>query len=351
MANWYCTREQVKRAGNIHGADKDAIIDRLIESAGRELDLLLRRRFIPETATRLYRWPDRNGSGYTLWLDQDLLSITTLQSKAQNATPTTIVAADYFLAPHPLGAPYNRIEIDLSSSAAFEAGDTPQRSISVNGSWGYGNATRTAGTVPSGLSSSPSATILVCSNAALIGVGEALLIETEQLFVSDRAFDNLGIILLNGALTADMNNVSVVVDAGHGLVAGETIKVESEEMYIGYVNSNTLTVIRGYNGTVLASHADNTAVQVNRTLTVERGVNGTTVAAHAAVTAINKYQPPFDVESHCVAEVLAAFAQEQAHFGRTVGMGEGAREFSSRDLAGRRKELVGRYQRLRVAGI
>ena len=42
MANLYCTREAVKRAGNIHGANYDAQIDRLIEDASRSLDLLTR---------------------------------------------------------------------------------------------------------------------------------------------------------------------------------------------------------------------------------------------------------------------------------------------------------------------
>jgi len=351
MANWYCTREQVKRAGAIHGADKDAQLDRLIEAASRDFDKATRRRYIPETATKLYRWPNRHGSGYTLWLSHDLLSVITLQTKAQDSSPTTIAAADYFLEPQQHGPPYNRIEIDLSSSAAFEAGDTPQRSISVNGSWGYSNTTKSAGTVSSGLAASASATSMVCSNAALIGVGEALLIESEQLFVSDRSYANLATILIDGALTADMSNVSVTVDAGHGINAGETIKVDSEEMYVSFVSGNVLTVIRAYNGSVLAAHSDNTAVQINRTLTVERGVNGTTAATHANATAISKYQPPFDVVSHIVAEVLAAFAQEEAHWGRTVGSGEGVVEFSTRSLAARRESLVKRYQRPREAAI
>ena len=352
MANLYCTREAVKRAGNIHGANYDAQIDRLIEDASRSLDLLTRRRFIPETATKLYRWPQRNGGSYVLWLSHDLLSLTTLQSKAQDATPTTIAAADYFLEPQEYGPPYNRIEIDLSSTAAFEPGDTPQRSISVLGSWGYTNATKTAGTVSSGLASSASAVTFVCSNGALIGVGDTLLIESEQLFVSGRAFAALGTILLNdAAVTADMSNVSITVDASHGINQGETIKVDSEEIYVSSVVGNVLSVIRAYNGTVLAAHANDTAVQVERTLTVERGVNGTTAATHADATAVSKYAPPLPIVTLCIGEVLAAYAQEVGHWGRTVGAGEGAAEFSTRALAARRKEVAALYKRGRLGAI
>ena len=144
MPNWYTSRESVKRAGTIWGPDQDARIDRHIEAATVAIERRLHRIFIPKTQTRLYRWPRYNSSAFVLWLDFDLISLTTLQTKAQDTTPTTIAAADYFLEPANFGPPYDRIEIDLSSSAALESGDTPQRSISVLGAWGYGNATRTA---------------------------------------------------------------------------------------------------------------------------------------------------------------------------------------------------------------
>ena len=166
MSNWYATREAVKRAGKINGVLSDVQIDRIIESVSRQLDLSTRRFFLPRTETRLYRWPPAQTSLLTvLWLDQDLLSVTTLKSEAQNATPTTISSSDFFLEPNNQGPPYDRIEIDLSSTAAYQSGDTPQRSISVAGSWGYTNSTRSGGTVASGLDSDSTATTMVCSNA------------------------------------------------------------------------------------------------------------------------------------------------------------------------------------------
>lgn len=352
MTNHYATREQVKRAVSINGADKDPIIDRLIESVSRSIESCTKRFFIPETQTRTYRWPNLiYGHILTLWLDGDLISVTTLQIRAQDSSPTTIPASDFYLEPANHAPPFDRIEIDLSSGSAFESGDTPQRSVSVEGEWGYSDNTAPAGTVSSGLDSDSGATTMVCSNAALIGVGDTLLIESERMFVSDRAFANLASILLNGALTADQTNDTVTVDASHGIQANEVIKVDSEDMYVKAVNGNDLTVIRAYNGSLLAAHADNTQAQINRTLTIERGVNGSTAATHADSTAISKYEVPFDINELCVAEVIAAYSQEQSGWGREIGQGEGQREHNEKALGRLRKEVIGNYKRMRMAAI
>lgn len=347
MSNWLCSLEAVKRTGNINGADKDAQVGRAIEAASRLIEKETRRYFIPRTETRYYRWPPKqSGRSYVLWLDQDLLSVTTLQTKSQDASPETISASDYFLEPANAGR-YNSIEIDLSSNAAFEAGDTTQRSISVNGSWGYSNDTRSAGTVASGLASSSSATTLVCSDESLIGVGNTLLIESEQVFVTAKSAVALDSIQTDGALTADMSNVTVGVDAGHGLKASEVIQVDSEKMFIESITGNNLTVIRAYDGSVLAAHNDNSDVYTFRSLTIERGKNGTTAVTHDDDTAISVYEPAWEISEHCLAEALARVAQNQAMWGRTVGTGEGAVEFRSGDLAKRRKEVIDYYQRTR----
>lgn len=355
MANYgnYCTREDLKRAASWSGTDKHVQIDRLADAASRGIDLATRRWFFPRTQTRLFRWPSyQQPQSAVLWLDADLLSVTTLQTKAQDSSPTTIVAADYFLEPNNYGPPYDRIEIDLSSSAAFESGQTSQRSISVLGSWGYGNATRTGGTVASGLASDAAAVSMVCSDASLIGVGSVLLIETEQVFVSDRAFAALGSILVNdAAITAAVDDNSITVDGSHGIVAGEVIRIDSEEMLVLGVATNVLTVVRAYNGTILAAHSDDTAVHINRTLTIVRGVNGTTAAVHANATVVSVYVPPVDVRTWCIAEAISLYNQEGAGWGRVVGSGDGAVEMSGRQLAELRRQMTGRYLRVRSAAI
>ena len=347
MANWYCSREAVKRAVGINGTSRNPMVDRIIEARSRYIDRETRRIFIPKTQTRLYRWPPRQpSSAYVLWLDFDLISVTTLRAKAQDSSPTTIVAADYFLEPANYGPPYDRIEIDESSTAAFEAGDTTQRSISVLGSWGYGNDTRSVGTIDDAGGITATETTLIISDASLIDVGDTLLVESEQIFVSDRIFAARGTILLNmaGNLASDRATVAVTVDATHGIKAGEVIRIDSELMYVESVATNVLTVVRAYDGSVLASHNDDTAIHVNRTLTIERAINGTTGATHADAVAISKYEPAFDITQWCIAEAISTYQQEQSSWGRSVGQGDGAVEFRGTDLAAMRKSMVDRYR-------
>lgn len=353
MPNLYVSREAVKLEAGINGIDENRKIDRIIEAVSRRFDRETRRFFIPRTETRLYRWPAREtGFAYVLWLDQDLISVTTLQSEAQNTSPTTIAATDYFTEPNNAGPPYNRIEIDQSSTAAFQAGDTPQRSISVLGSWGFSADTRSVGTVASGLDSSASATSMVVSDAAQIDVGDTLLVEAEQIYVSERSNAALtGSILIDGALTATKSQVSVTVDTSHGLNDGEIILVDSERMYVESSTATVLTVVRSYDGSVLAAHNDDTAVQVYRTLTIERGVNGSTAATHADATAISKYEPTFDVAQAVLAASVFDYQQGRGGWTNTTGQGAGAQPSTSRELAALWKATVDHYRLPRSATI
>lgn len=352
MANWYTSREKLKRAGQINGAEKDAIVARHIESSSRQIDRWTRRFFIPRDETRLYRWPTNRNRGTVLILDQDLISVSTLQSEAQNSSPTTIAASDYFLEPENVNPPYDRIEIDLSSTATFSSGDTPQRSISVAGSWGFSADTRSVGTVVGAGLGTTTATSFVCSDSSLIDVGDTLLIESEQIFVSARSFAALGSILVDDAsVTANPADDTITVDSSHGIVAGEVIRLDSEIMFVEAASTNDLIVTRQFDGTLLAAHANNTPVHTNRTLTIERGLNGTTAATHADTTAISKYEPEFDISNWCLGIALASIHQEQAGWGRSVGTGDGAAEFRSLDLATLTKMNTKLYKRLRMAAV
>jgi len=358
MANWYTSRERFKTAISLNGSQYNTAVERVIEASSRDIDRWTRRHFIPKTQTRLYRWPQpRPGRASWLWLDQDLLSVSTLQTQAQNTSPTTISSSDYFLEPNNPESDgntrYNRIEIDLSSTASFEAGDTPQRSISVAGSWGWGNTTKSSGTVDDSGGISSSDTALIVSDASKIEVGDTLLIDSEQIFVADRSFAAKGSILLDmgSDLGATNATVTVTLDSSHGIVAGEIIRLDSEQMYVVSVSTNDLTVIRAWDGSVLASHSNNVAIHVNRTLTIERGVNGTTAASHSDSASISKYEPESDIARWCLAESIATYHQEHSGWGRSVGTGDGATELDGRDLGQLRKSMVAYYRKVREAVI
>jgi hypothetical protein len=353
MPNQYVGRGAFKRAVGIKGSLNDDAIDLLIQGITADIEQDSRRIFIPKTQTRLYRWPSlQGGRAATLWLDFDLISVTTLQGKAQDSSPTTIT--NYFLEPANYGPPYDRVEIDLSSSDAFESGNTPQRSISIAGSWGYKATTRTAGAVASGLASDAAATGMVVSQAArpLIDVGDTLLIESEQVQVTaiaSAAEPNND--LLNGALTASVTNNLVTVDTGTRYTVGEDILVDAEKMHIESISGNILSVDRQHDGTTLASHLDNAPVSVYRTCTITRAQNGTTAATHANSTAMSAYEVPADIYALTIAMASAQHAQQGAAWGRTVGTEAGERAFTGAGLQALQERTLAKYRRYREAAV
>jgi len=207
-----------------------------------------------------------------------------------------------------------------------------------------------------GISSSDTA--LIVSDASTIDVGDTLLIDSEQIFVADRAFAARGSILLNmgSNLAATNATVTVTLDGSHGIVAGEIIRLDSEQMYVVSVSTNDLTVIRAWDGSVLAAHNDDVACHVNRTLTIERGLNGTTAASHSDSASITRYLPDADVVRWCLAEALSTYHQEHAGWARTTsgtgfvtgGTYEG-RELEGVSMSQLRTSMVGYYRRAREA--
>jgi len=341
---WYISREATKAAVGLAGADLDSLIDSYIEAASEDIEAFLGRRFIPETATKLFRWPPRVGGGYVLQLDDlDLIAVTTLKAAAQDASPITIVAADYFLEPVNSGPPYTRIEIDLSSVAAFESGDTPQRSISVAGRWGYGEDTKAAGALAE--ADDGAETALDVTDSSLIGVGDTILIGAEALFVSAKALLDTTANTA-GALIAGKAETTVPVNTGTLVKQGEIITIDSERMLVESISGNNLTVQRAYDGSVLATHANPSDVYAPRTLAVVRAVNGTTVAAHDTATAISKYAPPADIAEYCRAVASAHHQQGRSGWTGVIGSEGGAIETKMFGLWSMKQALKEKYGRV-----
>lgn len=77
---------------------------------------------------------------------------------------------------------------------------------------------------------------------------------------------------LNGSVNASQTNF--VVDNGSYFHAGHVLEVESEQVIVDSVSTNTLTVIRAQGGTTAATHADNTVVTI-RSIAQKTGANYT----------------------------------------------------------------------------
>lgn len=332
MGVWYCTREDVKSAlDSKETARNYAQIDRAIEAASRATEGFLHRTFAPVLATRYFDWPNQQyARAWRLWLDEnELISATTLSSGG-----TTISASDYFLEPVNSGPPYDRIEIDIDSSAAFATGGTHQRAVAVTGLWGYTADETSVGTTAEALDSSETGVDVDGATAALVGVGSVLKVDSERMLVTERSTLTSGQ-TLQSDMTAVDNNVTVAVTNGAAFAVGETILLDSERMLIVDIAGNSLTVKRGWDGSTLATHSGST-IYGYRTLTVTRGALGTTAAAHNSGATVYRWDTPGPVRELVMAEAVNNLLQARSGYARTAGSGDNEAEAKVLGLEGLR---------------
>lgn len=267
----YCGVTTFKTAANIQTTQFDELILEHLLAASREIDRLTQRRYFPVTATNSYRWPPFHvAASWEIWTEDDLLSVSSITASTSGINATPVAITHYFLEPQQHGPPYNRVEVDLSSSDVFTAGTTPQRSVAITGQWGYCANTVPVGTLAAPIGSTDTTISITLTGA--VEAGDVLLIENEAVFA---------------------------------------------EIYPGY----TL-------------------------LSYQRGVNGTTAAAHAGSTAVNKYVAPYDIRRMVRADALGTFSQDQASWGRTIGAGELAVEWTGKMPQNMRQRIIARSPRV-----
>ncbi|RKN61863.1 hypothetical protein D7231_31825 [Streptomyces klenkii] len=347
MLPWYCTREEVKAELDYkETARADRRIDRAVESASRTVEGLLHRRFYPELGTRYFDWPNaQRARPWRLWLDDnELISVTSLMSGG-----VTIAAGDYFLEPNTSGPPFRRLELDLDSNAAFGGGDTHQRDIAITGLWGYRDDETPLGATVGALDAAETGIDVDAATSAEVGVGSLLRIDDERVLVTGRAQLDTGQ-TVGADLAAQANAVTVQVGSGAAFASGETILVDSERMLIVDIAGNSLTVKRGWDGSVLATHTTGAAVYAPRTLTVRRGVLGTTAATHASSATVHRWDPPPPVRELSLAEAVNQILQGQAGWGKAGRGGLSQRESEQIALQRLRERVYtshGRKARLR----
>lgn len=312
----YTTRETVKRALDIgETARNNRNIDRCIESAARRVDGLCHRIFYPRIATKYFDWPNyQYAVPWRLWLDDtELISVTTLTSGG-----TTIPSTDYNLEPNQVGPPYDRVEINIGTTSALSSGSTHQRSITITGLWGYTNDTVAVGTAAEAMDATETGLDVDAATSSEVGVGSVIQIDSERMIVSDRAQLTTGQTLGGSGLTNVKSDVTVAVANGTLFAIDEIIKIDSESMLVVDISGNNLTVIRAYDGSVIATHAIGATIYAPRTLTVTRGAFGTTAATHSNGAAISAWKPPMGVRQLNTTEAIHELMQEQTGWFRTM---------------------------------
>lgn len=328
----YVTREQTKRACSINGPAEDGRVDRVICAESRKMESDTRTWFIPRTDTLeipipaplySYRCP------YTLLLPGHLWTLTSVVLQSAGNADLTLTTADYrFLK---AGPPYDRIELfpdrpyDVVINTTY--GYMATSTVLVTGTWTRANQTVAGGVLAGAINDA--VTALVCSDASLVGVGDSLLIGSEQILVTDRSLVETDAALAAG-LDADLSQTAVRINDGDLVLPGETMTIDGERMYVEAVSGDTAICQRQFDGSVLAAHSAGAIISIPRRLTIARGQGGTDPSAHADEAPILVYQPPDDVRNAVLAKSIATIQQEIAGYGRMVGSGEGARQYSGK---------------------
>lgn len=346
---WYATREEIKAELDVkETARSNARIDRALADATESVHGLLHRTFYPTVATRYFDWPDSQyRPSWRLWLDDsELLSLTSVTSGG-----VAIDLANVLLEPNRSGPPYNRIEINIGTSAAWGGGSTYQRDIALAGLWAGCPLIETpTGTTAEALDATETSIDVDAATSAAVGVGSLLRIDSERVIVTGRAQLDTGQTLGGAGLTNINNSVTVTVQNGAGFAVGETILIDGERMRVDDVAGNTLVVTRAWDGSTIAAHSVGTAIYAPRTLTVERGALGTTAATHTLGATASLWVPPGPVRQLTVAEALTDLLQGRSGYARTAGSGEYERETSGRGLRDLRDRVYashGRHARMR----
>lgn len=312
MEPWYATREDVKRALDAkETARSNAQVDRAIGSASRQIEGELHRRFYPELAIRAFDWPNaQRARPWRLWLDaNELVSVTAITSGGVSIPPSNLVL-------YPTsGPPYNRVEIDLGSASAFSSGDTHQQAISITGVYAGCRLDEAPAGVLAGAVSTTGATTVNISDAAAVGVGDLLRVDTERMLVTGRSMLDTGQ-NLGADLAASAAAVTVAVTTGSEYAVDEVLLIGSERMLVVDIAGNALTVKRAWDGSALAAHTASADIYAPRALTVVRGALGTTAATHLTAAPIARHVPPGPVVALCVGLSLAQVLGEQSGYAR-----------------------------------
>ena len=363
----YCNLDDVKRALDIEGitATSDSRIVRALMTVADTIEGQMHRVFYPLDKSRFFDWPNYSyAAPWEVWFDQwDCVALTALESPRG----TALALNKLFLEPieRKPGFPFESMQLDRSSSAAWGVGPTPQHSIYATGTWGFGADTDPAGTLTASIGTSD-ATISV-SDSSLSGVGDVLVLDPgtasapfptfigtagavgaptgERVLVTARAAITTGLTQSGSGCTSASSEDSALQTTGSGsLNPGEVIILDQERMLVQEVISGIATVKRAWDGTYLAAHS-NATVNAYRQLSVLRGQLGTAAASHSNGATSARHRVPSLIRDLSIAECLNQVLQEGSGYARTVGSGETAMAAPGMGLAEKWDEARATYGR------
>ena len=211
--NAYNNLTMLKSRLDITGTGNDTDLLALLVAASRQMDKLTNRFFYVDATTRYF-----DGAGIVIFPD-DLLAVTTLKTDEDgDATfEVTMATTDYVL--YPLNK-FPKVYAKISSDSDYGGfANGVRKGVEIAGNFGFGN----------GRSATPYSTS------------------------GDSVQDAAG-------MTATQTTITVT--SGANFAAGQTLQIESEQVYVKSISANVLTVQRAVNGTTGATHANATVIYI-----------------------------------------------------------------------------------------
>lgn len=191
--------------------DDDVLLRDLIRSVCADMERSARRYFAPRIETRYYD-AQRDVHSARLWLDDDLLAVTTLL----NGDGTSITSNQYVTNPRHTTPTY-ALQLKSNANLAWTWTTTPEDAIALTGVWGYHTDYANAW----------------------------MLIDT-----------------LGAAITTTTATTATLVTAD-SVRAGDILRIGTEYLYAGAVSGTALSSLaRGANGSTAATHAQGDAIYV-----------------------------------------------------------------------------------------
>lgn len=205
----------------------DTMLRRKAIEASRFVDGYTRRRFYPAYAT--YQFDHPASSRCTLLLDRDLLSVSSLTTDNGN---TTITSNYYF----PLAGdshthtPYNQIALNTDTNV-WEWSTTQRASNTITGIWGFHNDWSNAWGLVDTVQDNP------------LGIAATSLVVADADGIDERGLK-------------PRFQVGQLIRFGNSVTA--------EYAHITEIVGETLTIVRGVNGSTAAEQAESTSIYVYR---------------------------------------------------------------------------------------
>ena len=349
-----CNRYEAQRSVDFRpGVDVNDALDRAIMSAAEEAEGELKRVFYPSDDTRYFDWPTQGMSGggqyadpWRLWFDDNDIAVMTNLVSGGVTLPLNQVYLRPWENPRK-GRPYfAAVELDRAYNVQFgNNAQSPQYSIGVTGTWGYGADADPAGSLAADVDEDD-ATVTV-TNGALAGPGDLVVLgygrgtapfpgsdphagaiqpfTGERCLVTDVAAVETGLTQDGSGVTSALDNDQQLQWTGEGqLNAGEVITLDSEDMLVEKIVGSVATVRRAFNGSTITTHSG-AVIWAWRQWSVLRAQLGSSYAGpYESGAAVSRHRVPQLVRDLGIALSENQLLQEGSGYARTVGSGESA---------------------------